>query len=100
MQGGSGKSGVSGGQEAEGPQSLLTVSRGVETQAGTGAGCSEWTEAGAWGLWLLMSTDGKAPSSTQTQDGGEEWTRQVWVSIQSTHSRLGEFRRRGALGEG
>ena len=60
MQGGSGKSGVSGGQEAEGPQSLLTVSRGVETQAGTGAGCSEWTEACAWGLWLLMSTDGKA----------------------------------------
>lgn len=30
-----------------------------------------------------MSTDGKAPSSTQTQDGGEVWTRQVWVSIQT-----------------
>ena len=83
-----------------GTGSWSTVTRGMEAQAGTAAGCSKWTEASAWGPWLLMSTDGKAPSSTQTQDGRQEWTRQVWVSIQTTHSCLGQFRRRGALGEG
>lgn len=61
----------------------------METQAGREAGCSKWTEASAWGPWLLMSTDGKAPSSTQTQDGGQEWTCQIWASSQTTHSCLG-----------
>lgn len=76
------------------------MTRGMETQAGREAGCSKWTEASAWGPWLLMSTGWQGPK-LHTDPGWRTGVDTVKSGPQPDNTfMLRTFRRRGALGEG